>query len=96
MSEAVVFVGAEMSLACVPQPNSSGTGLDGHLVSRAEHCLRKSGYLGLRSVSCESHGNVLVLRGRVSSYYLKQLAQELVRRIEGGGMIVNKLEVSAR
>jgi osmotically-inducible protein OsmY len=66
---------------------------DGRLAEAAEGHLRKSGHFGLRSVSCESRQGVLVLRGRVSSYYCKQLAQELVRRINGAETIVNRVEV---
>jgi len=71
----------------------SGRQTDGHLAEAAEGRLRKSGHFGLRSVSCESRQGVLVLRGRVSSYYCKQLAQELVRRINGAETIVNRVEV---
>jgi hypothetical protein len=62
----------------------------------AQGCLRRSSYPGLRHVSCEHEGNVLVLRGHVSSYYLKQLAQELVRALAGGGRVVNMVEVATR
>ena len=64
--------------------------------ARAQGCLRRSSHPGLRHVSCENAGNVLVLHGRVSSYYLKQLAQELVRAIAGSRQIVNMVEVAAR
>ncbi|MCY2996162.1 MAG: BON domain-containing protein [Planctomycetota bacterium] len=66
---------------------------DGDLATRAEGCLQRSGYTALQNISCESRDGVLVLRGRVSSYYLKQLAQETVRRIEGVESIVNAVEV---
>ena len=69
---------------------------DGDLAARAESGLRTSGYRSLRVISCESHEGRLVLRGRVPSYYLKQVAQEQVRRIEGVESIVNAVEVCAR
>ena len=61
----------------------------------AQSRLRKSGYPELRLVSCDFHEGVLTLRGRVSSFYLKQLAQELIRRLNGAGKVNNRLEVAA-
>jgi osmotically-inducible protein OsmY len=59
----------------------------------AERRLRQSRYLELRAVSCEFHEGVLTLRGRVPSYYLKQMAQSLVDRIPGVSELDNQLEV---
>jgi osmotically-inducible protein OsmY len=47
----------------------------------------------IRRVNCEVRQGVLVIRGQVSSYYLKQLAQESVRSLAGLSRIVNRLEV---
>jgi hypothetical protein len=96
MSGAKGFREGRTSAASVPRTTgrSGSVGLD--LVARAEGCLRKSSYLGLRCVYCEACEGVLVLHGRVSSFYLKQLAQELVRRIEGWHTIENKVEVGPR
>ncbi len=39
---------------------------------------------------------VLILKGRVSSYYLKQIAQRIVLdRLEGRTTVVNNLEVES-
>ncbi len=96
MSEATAIKGGKMSSARNLRPSSRSTELDGDLVARVAGRLRKSGYPALRRVSCESHEGVLVLRGHVPSYYLKQVAQELVRGVEGAEMILNKVEVCAR
>ena len=61
----------------------------------AQSRLRKSGYHELHVVSCEFHEGVLTLRGRVSSFYLKQVAQEVIRRLEGAEEVNNRLEVAA-
>ena len=42
-----------------------------------EGVLRRSGYSALRDVSCVAAGQALYLRGRLPSYYLKQVAQEV-------------------
>jgi len=62
--------------------------------TEAEARLRHSPYRELRRVSCELHDGVLMLRGRVSSYYLKQMAQQLVCRLEGVVEIDNRLDVN--
>lgn len=52
-------------------------------------------YPALQKVSCRVDGHRLILRGKVTSFYLKQLAQELVRPAAGVRGIVNELEVIA-
>jgi osmotically-inducible protein OsmY len=49
----------------------------------------------LHLISCEFHEGVLTLRGRVSTFYLKQVAQEMIRRLDGAGEVNNRLEVAA-
>jgi osmotically-inducible protein OsmY len=44
-------------------------------------------------VHFETREGRVVLRGVVSSYYQKQLAQEAVRRLQGVDSIENRLEV---
>ena len=59
----------------------------------AEGRMRQSGYYELRDVSCDFHEGVLTLRGCVTSYYLKQLAQSLVFHLVGVEELNNRLEV---
>jgi osmotically-inducible protein OsmY len=59
----------------------------------AEGCLRRNPYRALKHVSCECRGGVLVLRGRLPSYYLKQVAQEVVARLEGVQVVDNQIQV---
>ena len=63
--------------------------------AEAHSRLRNSGYHELRLVSCDFHEGVLTLRGQVSSFYLKQVAQELIRRLDGAEEVNNHLEVVA-
>ena len=44
----------------------------------AERCLRSHSHLALSDISCDYFNGVVVLRGCLPSYYLKQLAQEAV------------------
>jgi osmotically-inducible protein OsmY len=47
----------------------------------------------VRRVQCEIHEGILFLRGHVSSYFSKQLAQESVRSVKGLCGIANFIEV---
>ncbi len=59
----------------------------------AERALRNSPYLALRTVRCECQDGVLTLRGCLPTYYLKQVAQAVVARVEGVRQVVNEIEV---
>jgi hypothetical protein len=62
----------------------------------AEGCLRRNPYLALKNVCCDWRGGVLVLRGCLPSYYLKQVAQEAVARLEGVQALDNQIQVVPR
>ena len=57
--------------------------------------LAESGYFSCRSrqISCEYHHGVLTLRGRVPSFYLKQMAQAVLKDIDGIERIDNQVDV---
>jgi osmotically-inducible protein OsmY len=55
--------------------------------------LRKSSYTSLQRLSCEFDHGVLLLRGKLPSFYCKQLAQAVVSGIEGVSRVVNETEV---
>lgn len=59
----------------------------------AERSLRRNPYLALKHVSCECRDGVLVLRGCLPSYYLKQLAQEAVAHLSGVERVENQIQV---
>ena len=62
----------------------------------AECRLRGNSYLALRNVSCKYHAGVLTLRGCLPTYYLKQMAQEVVAGMKGAAQIINQIEVGPR
>ena len=57
--------------------------------SRAQVVLQNSPILGLRRLIVEEHDGVLKITGRVTSFYHKQLAQEVVRAIAGSVEVIN-------
>jgi osmotically-inducible protein OsmY len=61
--------------------------------AHAEARLRQAPYLELRQVTCTCRAGVLHLRGTVSSYYLRQVAQALVQGLDGVEAIDNQLDV---
>ncbi len=71
--------------AAEPRPNT--------IPQMAESKLHSKPYQALKNVSCDWRDGVLVLRGRLPSYYLKQVAQEVVVRLDGVGAIDNQIHV---
>lgn len=67
----------------------------GDLVSQVRSALAESPIHELRSLQVESVQKSLVLSGTVSSYYHKQLAQELVRSFcdRVGFSLINRIQV---
>jgi len=66
------------------------------LFGKVTSALQKNPYVDFASMSCETKGGCVVLRGTVPSYFEKQMAQESIRSIEGIDKILNELEVLGR
>jgi osmotically-inducible protein OsmY len=64
-----------------------------HSVQKA---LDESPYPEIRHVRCEQQRDTTFLRGSVSCYYSKQLAQETVKNVPGVSHVVNAVEVHPR
>jgi hypothetical protein len=47
----------------------------------------------LRQLAVEENDSAVVISGRVPSYYLKQLAQETIRRALGNRKLLNRITV---
>jgi hypothetical protein len=56
--------------------------------------LRQSSHPVLRRLTVEETDSTIVITGRVSSYYLKQLAQETVMTVRGPRDVVNRVLVA--
>jgi hypothetical protein len=63
------------------------------LPARARQALASSPVFGLRELSIDQRDGALLIDGVVSSYYHKQLAQELVLAIAGDSPVVNAVQV---
>jgi len=65
----------------------------GRLLREVRNRLRSAGYHAHRDIQCDCQGGVAVLRGRVPTYYLKQVAQSALLRHPGDIKVVNLIEV---
>ncbi len=63
------------------------------LEDQVHDAMKNNPYISRRKLSCEANGGRVILRGRVHSFFQKQMAQETVRRIDGIVSIENRLEV---
>lgn len=68
--------------------------MDRKVEEEAEAIFRASPYHQLRRLRCEFRDGVLVLRGSVPSYHLKQLAQTIVQGLESVAKVDNQVEVN--
>jgi len=61
--------------------------------TQAKAALTRSRIFDLRRLVVVQDGDAVVLRGRVSSFYHKQLAQEVVRNATDGAEVINAIRV---
>ena len=61
---------------------------------RAQDALTASPVVALRDLRVDSTDDALLIRGAVTSFYHKQLAQEAVRAVAEGIVVVNTVSVS--
>ena len=62
--------------------------------SNAAQALRHSVHPALRRLFVEETDSTVVITGRVSSYYLKQMAQEAVLALGGDRTVINRVLVA--
>ena len=75
-------------------PESTAQLYPGPLYVAAQHALATSGVYALRELTVEPHNEGLLITGAVSSFYLKQLAQEVVLAAAGAVELVNSVRVT--
>jgi hypothetical protein len=63
------------------------------VVSGAAEALKRSAHPALRQLRVEETDSAIVISGRVSSYYLKQLAQEAIMPVRGLRELLNQVTV---
>src|SRR5262249_17526758 len=87
----------EAMLAVQPtatQPDTQRPAPQASLQALAERALRSGPYPALKNLCCDYRGGVLVLRGCLPTYYLNQIAQEVVaHQVPGVGRLDNQIQV---
>lgn len=63
------------------------------VIAQANHVLKRSSHLALRRLNVEGSESTLVISGTVSTYYLKQMAQETLMPVRGEMQLVNRVKV---
>lgn len=63
------------------------------VMTRIDEALRATGYPNLRGLSISGAEGLVILRGKVPTYYLKQVAQTIVLKVVGVTELQNELEV---
>jgi len=63
------------------------------LAQRLRYALTSSSYPAVRQVSCDWEHDVLILRGQVPTFYLKQVVQSLTQATVGCRPIADQIEV---
>jgi osmotically-inducible protein OsmY len=74
-------------------PSCAGTREPVPVKCFATDALRASAYADMRRVRCHLSSGVARLEGQLPSFYLKQAAQEIVRKLEGVERVDNRIIV---
>lgn len=64
-----------------------------NLAEKIELTFDRMGYRSLRNVYCETNGSHVTLKGKTSTFYLKQVAQVIATKVGGVTSISNQIEV---
>ncbi|QDT00217.1 BON domain-containing protein [Adhaeretor mobilis] len=80
--------------ATIAQTAENVTLLDGALQNGAQVAIDKSPYLSDRQMRIEALNGVIKLEGAVNSFFQKQMAQEIMRRVDGVTRVDNQLSVN--
>ncbi len=62
-------------------------------LQEAKSALEESPVFALRNLGVEQVGDNLILSGTVSTFYYKQLAQEVIRSVANGLGVINGVDV---
>jgi osmotically-inducible protein OsmY len=81
------------SSACDPSAQVGLEGTGRAIEATAQAGLRESSELAEYPITCEFRDGTLMLRGRVTTYLLKQAAQSLVQRVGGVLAVDNRIDV---
>ncbi len=65
----------------------------GELLQRVDSAIKGSPHLLGKQVFCQEESGIVVLHGRVRSFFQKQMAQESLKSVHGVEQVINEIEV---
>ena len=65
----------------------------GELLQRVDSAIKCSPHLVGHQVFCQEESGIVVLHGKVRSFFQKQMAQETLKHVLGVEKVINELEV---
>ena len=86
--------GELMRMATAIRPATDVIAHDRDVRERIRREFLRTGDARLQRVRVEVHEGLVVLRGRVNSFYQKQLAQEAAKRVDGTKLVQNEIVVA--
>jgi osmotically-inducible protein OsmY len=66
------------------------------LLHRVDLAIKQNPHLSRHQVFCQEESGIVILHGRVSTFFQKQMAQESLKKLEGVEKVINQLEVDWR
>lgn len=63
------------------------------LLQRVDTAIKGNPHLSRHQVFCQEQSGIVVLHGRVDSFFQKQMAQETLKRLAGVEKVINELQV---
>ncbi len=78
----------------VPTTQQQSISTDTAIARRALERLRASSFASVRRLTCDVHEGMLTLRGKLPSFYTKQVALRLLVDVEGVEEITDRVIVS--
>ncbi len=64
------------------------------LASRVHAAIKRNGYIRLSGIKCEAHGSTVVLKGMLTTFYLKQVAKSIASKVPGVEKVVDEIIVT--
>jgi hypothetical protein len=84
-----------MPVAAAPSPTfaESSRPAQPQVAEEAQRTLKESPYFALRTLRVDYHEGILTVRGRVPTFYARQVAVETLRRMKSVEQLVDRIEV---
>lgn len=82
-------------VSTIPLP-APGIAATDDLLHRVDLAIRQNPHLSRHQVFCQEESGIVILHGRVSTFFQKQMAQESLKKLDGVEKVINQLEVDWR